>query len=248
MSLTLVRHLVARTLRWKRLVGMSLLASVGGVAAWIGMSSATASAVPDEALMLYPSVVSTVPAATLSIALLVVTSAVLRDERDGGTLPYIYLSPMSALRFAVSSATAAVITALIVAVIGWVPGWIGAGLVTGDWMLATPALALYGLAALGYAAVALPLGYLIDRSLIVGLAYIFVWEGIMASAVAGLGPSSIWRTALSGYAGFVDLPRDAMDVLGSVTPGAGGAVAKMIGLLVLGTAVLTWAVRRRDAV
>ena len=244
MNFTLIRHLVGRTLRWKRLIGMSLLASVGGVAAWISMSGLPA----DAAVLQYQGVISAVPAATLSIALLIVTSAVLRDERDGGTLPYIYLSPMSALRFSLSSAVAALVTALIVALIGWIPGWIGAGVVTGDWTLALPALLLYGLAAVGYAGAALPLGYLVDRSLIVGLAYIFVWEGIMASAVSGLGPSSIWRTALSGYAGLEDLPRDAMDVLGSVAPGAGGAIAKVVGLFVVGTAVLTWAVRRRDAV
>lgn len=244
MNPTLIRHLVGRTLRWKRLVGMSLLASVGGVAAWISMAG-----VPTEAAVVqYQGVISAVPAATLSIALLIVTSAVLRDERDGGTLPYIYLSPMSAMRFSTSAAVAASITALIVALIGWIPGWIGAGLATGDWTLAVPALLLYGLAAVGYAGAALPLGYLVDRSLIVGLAYIFVWEGILASAVSGLGPSSIWRTALSGYGGIEDLPRDAMDVLGSVAPGAGGAIAKVVALFLLGTTVLTWAVRRRDAV
>ncbi|MEX0756451.1 MAG: hypothetical protein WD204_00745 [Acidimicrobiia bacterium] len=244
MSWTLVRHLFGRTLRWKRLVGMSLLASVGGVVAWISMTGNPV----DAAVLEYREATAIVPAATLSIALLIVTSAVLRDERDEGTLPYIYLSPMSALRFSVSSAVAATTAALVVAFIGWLPGWIGAGLVTGDWTLAVPALLLYGLAALGYAAVALPLGYLIDRSLIVGLAYIFVWEGILASVVSGLGPSSIWRTALSGYAGIEGLPLDALEVLGTVTPGAGGAVAKVAGLFVLGVGVLTWAVRRRDAV
>lgn len=244
MNVALVRHLIGRTLRWKRLVGMSLLASVGGVAAWIAMSGVPA----DAAIAQYHGVIASVPAATLSIALLIVTSAVLRDERDGGTLPYIYLSPMSAVRFSVSATCAATVTALIVAVIGWIPGWIGAGVVTGDWTLGVPTLVLYGLAAVGYAGVALPLGYLVDRSLIVGLVYIFVWEGILSSAVAGLGPSSIWRTALSGYAGIEDLPRDAMDVLGSVAPGTGGAVAKVAALLVLGTGVLVWAVRSRDAV
>ncbi|MDX1448234.1 MAG: hypothetical protein R3246_04140 [Acidimicrobiia bacterium] len=246
MSFTLVRHLVARTLRWKRLVGMGLLASVGGVAAWIVMAGATGGG--EEASLLFRTSVSTIPAATLSIALLVVTSAVLRDERDGGTLPYIYLAPMSSVTFAISASVAAVVTALVVAIIGWIPGWVGAGLVTGDWSLAIPALMVYGLAAVGYAAIALPLGYLIQRSLIVGLAYIFVWEGILASAVSGLGPSSIWRTALSGYAGIETLPRDALDVLGSVTAGTGGAIAKVAGLLVIGTMVLAWAVRFRDAV
>ena len=244
MNMTLVRHLVRRTLRGKRLIGTSLLASVGGIAAWISM---TGQAI-DVAVSTYQNVISTVPAATLSIALLIVTSATLRDERDGGTLPYIYMSPVPAWNFSSSAAIAALISALWVAVVGWVPGWLGAGVITGDWNLALPALGLYLIAAAGYTALFLALGYLFDRSLIIGLAYIFVWEGIIATAVPGLASSSVWRIAMSSYADLETLPRDALDVLGSVTPGVGGATVTVTVLVGLSTALLTWAVRFRDAV
>jgi len=244
MNAALVRHLVWRTLRGKRLIGTAALASVAGVAAWVSMAGVDTPASTD----IYRTIMASVPAATLSIALLIVTSATLRDERDGGTLPYVFLSPISATGFAVSAAVAALSAALAVAFIGWLPGWIGAGVMTGSWSLGLPALGLYALASIGYSAFFLPLGYLFDRSLIIGLAYIFVWEGILATAVSGLGPSSIWRIAMSAYADLDTLPPDALDVLGTVEPGRWGAVATVVILFGLGTAVLAWAVRSRDAV
>lgn len=244
MNLRLIRHLLTRTLRGKRLLGTVALASVGGIGAWV----TTAGEPSDGVIGVFQSVMATAPAATLSIAVLLVATATLRDERDGGTLGYIYLSPMSALSFATSSMVAALMAGLMVAFLGWIPAWVGIGLVTGSWTVAVPALALYLTAAVGYAAVFAPLGYLFDRSLIIGLAYIFVWEGILASAVSGLGPSSIWRIALSSYADLESLPRDALDVLGSVTPGAGGATVTVLVLVGLATGMLTWAVRFRDAV
>lgn len=244
MNITLVRHLVRRTLRGKRLIGTALLASIGGITAWISMAGQPV----DEALRTYQVAVSTVTGATMSIALLIVTSATLRDERDGGTLPYVYMSPAPAWNFSTSASIAALVSALWVAVVGWVPGWLGSGIITGDWGLALPALSLYLIAAAGYTALFLALGYLFDRSLIIGLAYIFVWEGIIATAVPGLASSSVWRIAMSGYADLESLPRDALDVLGSVTPGVGGATVTVAMLVGLSTALLTWAVRFRDAV
>lgn len=244
MNLHLFRHLLTRTLRGKRLLGASALASVAGIAAWVSMAGVPT----DAAISIYKEVVATLSAATLSIALLILATATLRDERDSATLPYIFLTPVSATVFSVSATLAALVASVTVAVIGWIPGWIGAGVMTGSWTLAVPALVFYLAAAVGYAAVFVPLGYLFDRSLIIGLAYIFVWEGILASVVPGLGPSSIWRIALSVYADLSELPGNALDLLGSVEPGRWGAAAMLTVLTGLGIGVLTWAVRSRDAI
>ncbi len=244
MNLRLIRHLLSRMLRGKRLLGAIGLASIAGVAAWVSTAGESVAAGPDE----YRMVVSTVPAATLSIALLILGTAALRDERDGGTLPFVFLTPMNAVTFAVSAWLAAVLGSMLVAVVGWMPGWVGSGLVTGSWDLALPALSLYLGAAIGYSAIFVPLGYLFGRSLLVGIGYVFVWEGILASAVPGLAASSVWRLAMSIYADLDRLPRDAFDVLGSVEPGRWGGIATLAGLVVAGLSVLTWAVRYRDAV
>jgi ABC-2 type transport system permease protein len=244
MNARLVRHLLGRMLRGKRLLGAVALASIAGVAAWVSMAGESGAAASEE----YQVVVSTVPAATLSIALLILGTAALRDERDGGTLPFLFLTPMTAVTFAISAWVAAALGSVLVAVVGWMPGWIGSGLVTGSWGLALPALSVYIGAAIGYSAIFVPLGYLFGRSLLVGIGYVFVWEGILAGAVPGLGASSVWRLVMSIYADLDRLPGDALDVLGTVEPGRWGGIATLAGLVAAGLVVLTWAVRYRDAV
>ena len=118
---------------------------------------------------------------------------------------------------------------------------------TGSWTLAIPALGLYAAAAVGYTAVFVPIGYLFTRAILVGLAYVFVWEGIITTFVTGLSASSVWRTGMSIYADLTTLPGDALETLGPVAPGVGGGLLKLAGTVVVGVGVLTWALRRRDA-
>jgi ABC-2 type transport system permease protein len=222
---------------------MLALASVAGVVGWVAMLGQTAA----QAASLFPEIMVTAPAATLSIACLFLGTAVLRDERDGGTLPFLFITPVGRLPFAVSAWVAAMVASVVVAVGGWIPVLLGAGLSGGSWSMALPALGLYLAAAIGYSAVFVPLGYLFGRSLLVGLGYVFVWEGILASAVPGLAASSIWRTALSIYADLDSLDGGILEVI-ILTPGTWGGVIKVALVAVAGIAVLTWAIRRRDAV
>lgn len=244
MNLRLTRHLLTRLLRGRRLLGLVALASVAGLVAWVALLGTPA----DRAAATVSDVAATVPAATLSIAILFLATAVLRDERDGGTLPFLFITPIPRLVFAVSAWLAAAVAAVVVAIAGWVVLWVGTGLASGDWTAALPALAVYIPAAVGYSSVFMPLGYLFSRSLLVGLGYVFVWEGILASVAPGVGSSSVWRVALSIWAGLDDLSQDALDVLGSVSPGVGGGLAVLAGIVVGSITVLVWGMKARDAV
>ena len=244
MNLRLTSHLFGRLLRGKRLLGMILLASVPGLVAWVSMAGQSGA----EATLIFEEILSTVPAATLSIAILFLGTAVLRDERDGGTLPFLFITPVGRGAFAASAWLAAAGASVLVAIAGWLVAFLAAGLTLGAWGLAVPALAAYVAAALAYSAVFVPLGYLFSRSLIVGLAYVFVWEGILATVVSGLSASSVWRIALSIYADLTELPLAAREMLGSVQPGAGGGAVTVLILIALGVAVMSWALRTRDAV
>ena len=244
MNRRLTLHLFRRLLRGRRLLGMIALASVPGLVAWVSMVGEREA----EAAVIFQEVLATVPAATLSIAILFLGTAVLRDERDGGTLPFLFITPVGRMAFAGSAWLAAAGASILVAVAGWLVALLAAGLTLGDWGLAVPALSAYLAAALAYSAVFVPLGYLFSRSLIPGLAYVFVWEGILATVVSGLSASSVWRIALSIYADLTELPRSGGEMLGSVQPGVGGGVATVLILIALGVAVLTWALKTRDAV
>ena len=242
-NIRLVRHFVGQLARGRRLIGLMALASVPGLVAWIAIASEE----PTSAVGLYDDVVAAVSNGTLSIAVLVIGAAVMRDERDAGTLPFLFLSPIPRWRFAVSAWVAAATVSVGVATVGWAVGLLGLGVTSGDWGHAWAMLPAYVAAALAYSALFLPIGYLFNRAILVGLAYVFIWEGIFTSLVSGLAASSIWRTALSISADITELPRDALDVLGPVLPGMWGGVAKTVVIVVLATGVSTWALRTRDA-
>jgi ABC-type transport system involved in multi-copper enzyme maturation permease subunit len=243
--MTLVGHLYRRLMRKGRVIGLLALASVPGLVVWL-VSFDT----PDDRRdLVYPEVVSSA-GYSFAIAVLILTVATLRDERDAGTLPFIYMRPIPRTVFAISSIIAGAAAALTIAVGGWLASLVAALAVGMDPAVPIAGLSLFVSAAIGYAAVFVPLGYLVPRALLVGLGYIVVLESILASAVDGLAHISIWRIAVSIYADLApEFPSDTADiVLGSVAPGVVGGSIKLVAVLLLGWGVLTWALRRRDAV
>jgi hypothetical protein len=92
-----------------------------------------------------------------------------------------------------------------------------------------------------------PLGYLFSRSLLIGLGYVLIGETILAFVIPGLAQLSIWRISMSIYASVEEFGTEGLAVLGPIAPGAGGGIAKIAAVLVLGIALLTWALRKRDA-
>ena len=146
------------------------------------------------------------------------------------------------------SLVAGIAAALTIAMGGWLASVIGVLAVGADVSMTLPGLSLFVAAALGYAAVFVPLGYLGPRSLLVGLGYIIVIESILAEAVTGLAQFSIWRISLSIYAELATVfGAEATDLLGPVSPGVGGGVLKLAATLVVGLVTLTLALQRRDA-
>lgn len=242
--MTLARHLYFRMMRKWRVIGLLALASVPAGVYWLAGFDASES----ELEVLYSDVIATA-GFSYSIAALILTVATLREERDSGTLPYLYMRPMARLSIALSSMAAGSAAALTIAVGGWLATVVAVALVGADLSLTVSGLSLFVAAGFGYAAIFVPLGYLVPRSLLVGLGYVIVIESILAFAVTGLAQFSIFRIALSIYADMApafDI-QGAGDVLGPVTAGVGGGVLKLVAVMVVGVGVLTWALRSRDA-
>ena len=241
--MTLAIHLYRRMMRRGRVIALVALSSVPGLVYWLGVFDADR----REVAGLYSEIVSAV-GYTFVIAALILTAATLREEKDAGTLPYIYMRPISRPWFAAQSIIAGSVAAIVIGIGGWL-ATVLASIAVGNGLGPTlPALSLFVAAAIGYAAVFVPLGYLAPRSLLIGLGYIIVWETILANVVTGLAQFSIWRIALSIYAGIEDdFGQVASDTLGPVTPGVGGGVAKLAAVVLIGLGALTWTLRRRDA-
>jgi hypothetical protein len=240
---TLGIHLYKRIMRRGRVIGLLALASVPGLVFWLSAFDAD----DGELTALYTDILASV-GYTFAIAALILTTATLRDERDSGTLPYIYMRPLSRLNMAAQSIAAGMAAAIVIGLGGWIASVVALLAVGGDLETALPSLALFMAAAIGYAAIFVPLGYLVPRALLVGLGYILVLETILAFAVEGLAQLSIWRISLSIYAGLEDgFGEVAREAMSPVTAGVGGGVAKLGAVLLIGLLVLTWALRRRDA-
>ncbi len=241
--MTLTAHLYRRMMKKGRVVALVALSSIPALAYWLTAFDADSS----ELGVIYNDIIPT-SGFSFAIAALILTVATLREERDAGTLPYIYMRPITRLSIAVSSIAAGVSAAGTLALAGWAASVLALAAVGGDLSIALPGLLLFFAGAVGYAAVFVPLGYLVPRSTLVGLGYLIIGEMIVGSAIAGIGQLSIWRISVSILADLVPrLGPEATELLGEVGVGVGPGLVKLGAVLVVGTASLTWALRRRDA-
>jgi hypothetical protein len=96
---------------------------------------------------------------------------------------------------------------------------------------------------------------------VIGLAYLLIWEGIVTSAASQVATTSIWRMGVSAYAGIVagdhwgsalgleaQVVADLEDLLSGVLPGVWGAVFKVLALAAVSVAALGVFMRDRDLV
>ncbi len=154
------------------------------------------------------------------VAVIVGTSA-LGSELEDGTIVYLLARPVPRWRIAIVKWLVAwLVTSLLVAPAIAIAGLIGHG----DGQLAVGYAAASVLGALEYCAVFVALSIITSRALIVGLAYVVVWEGFVASLFAGTRQISVRQHALavaealggSGAAGTAELELANALILGAV--------------------------------
>lgn len=230
----------------RRLVGLGVLAVVPAVVMYLTTARSTGSARLDTFAGitggLFLSVVVPV------IALILSTSA-LGDERRDQTLSFIVLRPVSRTAIAFAKILGGVGSACLVSGIGAVALGVAMGLRGGGWGYLVPTVVGTIIATAAYGGVFTPLGYLTERATLLGLAFVFIWEGAVAGTIPGLAAMSPWRIGLSALVGLG--PGELLAVipdfaLGSVAPGAGGAALKAVVIVALGTWFTGWLLRTRD--
>lgn len=184
------------------------------------------------------------------IATIVISTAALGEERKGHTMPFLVLKPVSRPLIAAAVTSAAAIACFVVLGIGATGTWLVMAFYIGEWSLIWSVLAALAIQSIASAALFVPVGLLISRATLVGLAYLFIWETILTSVVAGFSASSTFRITISAYADLTQLSPEAFDavdeLLGNVVVGAGGALAK-VAVLFAASVVFTGSVlRSRD--
>lgn len=188
-------------------------------------------------------------ALALPLVSLLTSSAALGEERFGHTLPYLMVKPIARSSIAGAGWVAAVSASFVIGMVGVGSAWIVAAIRTGEVGVGSGALVGAAITVIGYAAVFVPIGLLARQSTLIGLAFILIWEGVIAGAGDTLAVASLWRTGLSGYVAVTpNVPVDVIDALGGLTPGAGGAFAKVLVLSVISVAATTLLLRHRDLV
>jgi ABC-2 type transport system permease protein len=146
----------------------------------------------------------------------IVGTAAIGSELDDGTIVYLLARPVPRWRIVLVK----LVVAWVVVMILVVPATLVAGLVgQDDPALAVGFAAAVAVGALEYTAIFVALSLVTSRALIVGLAYVVIWEGVVAGLFAGTRPLSVRQHALA------------------VAEALGGADAAGIAEIALGVAI-----------
>jgi ABC-2 type transport system permease protein len=172
----------------------------------------------------------------LPLVAVIVATAAIGSELDDGTIVYLLAKPIPRWRIVLVK----LVVAWLLAVLLVVPAIVVAALIGHpDASLAVGYGAAATFGALEYTAVFLALSLVTSRALIIGLAYVVVWEGVVAGLFAGTRVMSIRQHALAM----------AEALSGDAATGAdlavAAAVAVGLAVTVLATAL---AVRRLERV
>ena len=132
------------------------------------------------------------------IVALIFASASLGDTREDGTLVYLWLRPISRLSVSTGAWTASVTIALPLTVI---PMTVSALLLDAGNSVVTATIITSILAVVAYSGLFVTLGLIVKNPVLWGLAYIFIWEAIVASfakPAAALAVSGYSRAIITG--------------------------------------------------
>lgn len=134
-------------------------------------------------------------AVLLPLVAVIVGTAALGSELEEGTIVYLLARPVARWRIVVAKLLVAwTLVSVLVAIPVLLAGLVGH---PGD---ASPAIGYAGASVLGaaeYCAIFVALSLLTSRSLIIGLAYVVVWEGVISGLFAGTRMLSVRQHALA---------------------------------------------------
>jgi ABC-2 type transport system permease protein len=176
-------------------------------------------------------------AVLLPVVAVIVGTAAIGSELDDGTIIYLLAKPIPrVLIVAVKLVVARLLVALLVAPAIVLAGLVGTG-GTSDLGVAYALASIVG--ALEYTAVFLALSLITSRALVIGLAYVVIWEGVVAGLFEGTRILSIRQHALA--------VGDALAGEGAVRAELGAGAALLVAAVVTVLAFVL-AVRRLQRV
>lgn len=240
---SITRRLLGR----KRLIGMLILTCAPALL----FLALTGGAAPDDVLEIHDDLILTLVIPLIfPLTGIVISSASLGEERRMGTLPDLLLKPAPRAALAGAAATAALLASIVIIGGGAAADWLALSIRTGDWTAGLGLLPVAVVQAVGATALFVPLGLLLSRAVLIGLAYLILWELTLGSLLDGIRSTSLFRIAVSAWADWgtpSSANQEALDlILGRVEVGGWGALAKVAVLLAFSIAATWFILQRRE--
>ena len=178
----------------------------------------------------------------LPLATLVLATAALGDEIEDRTLQYLALKPVSRLQIVFEKLLAVVAVLIPLTWFGIVVTWAITAFGNVDELrdLLWPALASSLVAIIGFGSLFMLLSLFVQRALLIGVFYVFVWESTLSQFLPGIRAISIRHYTQSLFTRLLDDPRISVDG----PSGESTVVITIIALLVICTALATWRLQR----
>ncbi len=217
------RLLLRQLLTRGRVIALLLL---GGVTILAAVGVAVSDEVDDAVVTTIEVIDGLGLVLVVPIVSLVFASASLGDGREDGTLVYLWLRPMPRWAVAVGAWLAA-LTVAVPLTVG--PITVTAVLLDAGSDLVVAAALSSAVAVIAYSGVFVLLGLLVKNAIVWGLAYVILWEGI----VAAFG-SAAARVAIRGYASSILTDRTGVSLeLGDVSQVAAVVVTLAVAAVAL---------------
>ncbi len=181
-------------------------------------------------------------ATLLPLATLVLATAALGDEIEDRTLQYLALKPIGRFRIVLQKFLAILIVAVPIVWAGIALTWAIASFGYYDGMrdLLLPALLSSLVAILGFGALFLFLSLVIQRALIVGVFYVFIWESALTRYLPGIRAISIRHYTQSLFVRLVDDRRFTIAQVSAQST----VIITIFAIVAIGLALATWRLRR----
>jgi len=182
------------------------------------------------------------------IVSLIISASALGDERRDGTLSFLVLRPIP--RSAISGSKFLGAALVVGALNGFGGGALGMmyGFDTGSWGVLLPLVFGGIVAGTVYTALFVPLGFFTDRAVLAGLAFVFVFENGVVSALSGLSALSPWRLGLSTFSALA--PDGVAATLGDFgaagLSGLGSTMLRTVLIVAVSIAATAMVLRKRD--
>jgi ABC-2 type transport system permease protein len=242
MSFTITRLTIRQFLRSRAIyvvLGIALLAVVPAIIVQAIPGDMALREIRDVfANLLYQDLIA---ATLLPLATLVLATAALGDEIEDRTLQYLTLKPIGRFRIIVEKLLAVIVVLVPIVWLGIALTWgiTAFGNVDGLRDLLWPALSSSLVAIVGFSALFMLLSMVMQRALLVGVFYVFVWETALSRFLPGIRAISIRHYTQSLFVRLVDDRRVEVPQVSAQTT----VIVTTIVICIMCVALSTWRLR-----